>query len=500
MILAVQLAAQGGSTAFHTNSCNISDEEEILVSETFDVIIIGAGTAGLAALREVKKRTDNFAIINDGPWGTVCARVGCMPSKALIEAAKAFHRRTSFEEFGIQGAHCLTPDIAAVLRRVRRLRDDFVASTLKATEVLGERAISGRARLLEAGRLEVNGRELRARNIIIATGSRPVVPSPWLALDTQILTTDTLFEQKTLPDRVAIIGLGAVGVEMAQALGRLGIEVTAFSESDTIAGLSDPKVNAVAAELFADEFRVHLGKRADLRVADGGMRVTTGTQETAVDAVLASLGRRPNIENLGLETLGIPLNERGLPPVDPHTMQIADLPVFMAGDASGMRPLLHEAADEGHIAGINATHPTPIRFDRRTPLAIVFTDPGIAIVGKKHTSLPRGTLTGEVRFEPQSRARMAQRNDGILRIYAEPGSGKLLGAEMCSPDAEHMAHLLALAIDRSLTVHDMLRMPFYHPVLEEGLRTALRELSKQLPHCRESDLAGCEAFGAQALD
>ncbi|WP_041353196.1 dihydrolipoyl dehydrogenase [Nitrosospira multiformis] len=470
------------------------------MSETFDVIIIGAGTAGLAALREVKKRTDNFAIINDGPWGTVCARVGCMPSKALIEAAKAFHRRTSFEEFGIQGAHCLTPDIAAVLRRVRRLRDDFVASTLKATEVLGERAISGRARLLEAGRLEVNGRELRARNIIIATGSRPVVPSPWLALDTQILTTDTLFEQKTLPDRVAIIGLGAVGVEMAQALGRLGIEVTAFSESDTIAGLSDPKVNAVAAELFADEFRVHLGKRADLRVADGGMRVTTGTQETAVDAVLASLGRRPNIENLGLETLGIPLNERGLPPVDPHTMQIADLPVFMAGDASGMRPLLHEAADEGHIAGINATHPTPIRFDRRTPLAIVFTDPGIAIVGKKHTSLPRGTLTGEVRFEPQSRARMAQRNDGILRIYAEPGSGKLLGAEMCSPDAEHMAHLLALAIDRSLTVHDMLRMPFYHPVLEEGLRTALRELSKQLPHCRESDLAGCEAFGAQALD
>ncbi|MCC2681823.1 MAG: D-isomer specific 2-hydroxyacid dehydrogenase, NAD-binding protein [Nitrosospira multiformis] len=500
MILAVQLADQGGSTSFHINSCNISDEEEILVSETFDVIIIGAGTAGLAALKEVKKRTDNFAIINDGPWGTVCARVGCMPSKALIEAAKAFHRRTSFKEFGIQGADYLKPDIAAVLRRVRRLRDDFVASTLKATEVLGERAISGRARLLEAGRLEVNGRELRARNIIIATGSRPVVPSPWLALDRQILTTDTLFEQKTLPGRVAIIGLGAVGVEMAQALGRLGIEVTAFSKSDTIAGLSDPKVNAVAAELLADEFRIHLGKQADLRVADGGMRVSVGTQETAVDAVFASLGRRPNIENLGLETLGIQLNERGLPPVDPHTMQIADLPVFMGGDASGMRPLLHEAADEGHIAGINATHPAPIRFERRTPLAIVFTDPGIAIVGKKHASLPPGTLTGEVRFERQSRARMAQRNDGILRIYVEPVSGRLLGAEMCSPDAEHMAHLLALAIDRSLTVHEMLRMPFYHPVLEEGLRTALRELSKQLPRCRESDLAGCEAFGAQALD
>lgn len=470
------------------------------MSEIFDVIIIGAGTAGLAALREVKKRTDNFAIINDGPWGTVCARVGCMPSKALIEAAKAFHRRTSFEEFGIDGADCLTPDIAAILRRVRRLRDDFVASTLKATEVLGERAISGRARLLETGRLEVNGRELRARNIIIATGSRPFVPSSWLALDRQILTTDTLFEQEALPAHVAVIGLGAVGVEMAQALARLGIEVTGYNKSDTVAGLSDPEVNAVAAELLRDEFGVHLGEQADLQVAHGGIRVCAGTQETLVDAVLASLGRRPNIENLGLETLGIRLDEKGLPPVDPHTMRIADLPVFMAGDVNGMRPLLHEAADEGHIAGINVAHPASIRFERRTPLAIVFTNPGIAIVGKKHASLGSGTLAGEARFEHQSRARMAQRDDGILRIYAEPVNGRLLGAEMCSPGAEHMGHLLALAIDRSLTVHDMLRMPFYHPVLEEGLRTALRDLSRQLPRCRESDLAGCEALGAQALD
>src|SRR5687768_12490069 len=161
------------------------------MNETFDVIIIGAGTAGLAALREVKKRTRNFAIINDGPWGTVCARVGCMPSKALIEAANAFHRRDTFEEFGIRGADSLTLDIASALRRVRRLRDDFVASTVKVTEALGERAISGRARLQGIGRLEVNGQELRTRNIIIATGSRPVVPDPWRTAGQRILTTDT---------------------------------------------------------------------------------------------------------------------------------------------------------------------------------------------------------------------------------------------------------------------------------------------------------------------
>src|SRR6187549_1391734 len=110
------------------------------MNETLDVVIIGAGSAGLAALREVKKHTQRFVIINNGPWGTVCARVGCMPSKTLIEAANAFHRRGAFEEFGIRGAESLTVDIPAMLQRVRRLRDDFVASTLKTTDALGERA------------------------------------------------------------------------------------------------------------------------------------------------------------------------------------------------------------------------------------------------------------------------------------------------------------------------------------------------------------------------
>ncbi|HRP98146.1 MAG TPA: dihydrolipoyl dehydrogenase, partial [Rhodocyclaceae bacterium] len=110
------------------------------------------------------------------------------------------------------------------------------------------------------------------------------------------------------------------------------------------------------------------------------------------------------------------------------------------------------------------------------------------------------TLIGEVDFARQGRARAAQRNEGLMRIYAQRGTGALLGAEMCAPAGEHMAHLLALAIERGLTVHDLLRMPFYHPVLEEGLRTALRELAAQLPPAGDSDLAACPAFQADALD
>jgi dihydrolipoamide dehydrogenase len=122
-------------------------------------------------------------------------------------------------------------------------------------------------------------------------------------------------------------------------------------------------------------------------------------------------------------------------------------------------------------------------------------------VGKRFESLDsQQTLIGTVHFEAQARARMAQRNHGILRLYAQRENGKLLGAEMVVPAAEHMAHLLALAIDRSLTVQDMLRLPFYHPTLEEGLRTALRKISAQLPSCSESDLAGCEPLHAEALE
>lgn len=470
------------------------------MSQPLDVIILGAGSAGLAALREVRKRTDHWRIVNDGPWGTTCARVGCMPSKMLIEAANAYHARRALHTFGIEGADALRVDLPAVLRRVRALRDDFVAGTLAATDA-GERAISGHARLLDAQRVEVNGQVHTARRIIIATGSRPIVPEDWLAFGDRILTTDTLFEQPTLGPRVAVIGLGPLGVEIAQALARLGVEVMAFATGKSVAGLSDPAINDALLARLKDEFIVNVGDKAELREVAGGIQVTNGSATVVVDQVVAAMGRRPNLEHLGLDTLGVALDDKGRPPIDPCTLQVGDLPVFIAGDADGDRPLLHEAADEGHIAGLNALAPTPRGFARRTPLAITFSQPHAAVVGQRHADLPQGQwVVGTVDFARQGRARVAQCNHGRLNVYAEHGSGRLLGAELCAPAGEHMAHLLALAVEQRLTVHDLLRMPFYHPVLEEGLRTALRDAASRLPKASDSDLAACEAYGASALD
>ncbi|MCC6915687.1 dihydrolipoyl dehydrogenase [Nitrosomonas sp.] len=469
----------------------------------FDVVIIGAGSAGLSALREIRKRTDNFLLINDGPWGTTCARVGCMPSKLLIEAANAFHRRISFDEFGITGADRLEVDNYRVLQRVRRLRDDFVASTLKTVRELGPRALSGRARILSPEAIRVNGEKYHTRKIIIATGSRPVVPESWRDLGERLLTTDTLFEQKTLPGSIAVIGMGPVGLEMAQALSRLGVHVTGFGSHAMIGGITDPLVNQIAVSLLSDEFPLYLGARANVAInpQNGLITVSTGDAEIKVESVLAALGRRPNIDEADLEALGVPLDEKGLPPVNPDTLQIADLPVFLAGDVNQRRPLLHEAADDGHIAGLNAVGEELICFKRRIPLAIVFSDPNIAVAGKSFHSLQQETIhAGEVNFSHQGRALSAQVNRGVLRVYAAADSGRLLGAEMCAPAGEHLAHLLALAIGQSLTVRDLLRLPFYHPVLEEGLRTALRNLASKFPARHESDLAMCESFDSVALD
>ena len=471
------------------------------MNDRVDVLIIGSGTAGLSALREVRRKTDSFLLINEGSWGTTCASVGCMPSKALIEAANAFHDRKRMDILGLTGADGLGVDIPTVMSRVRSLRDNFVKGPEKVAAELGDRAISGRARLLAPDRVVVEGRQIEAGRIILATGSSPIVPQAWQRYGERIVTTDSLFEQTSLPRRIAVIGMGAIGAEMAQALARLGLEVAGFDADQTMAGITDPQVGAVFQRLLSRELALHLGGSAELAQGPDGLEVASQSGRFQADMVLAALGRRPNVDDLGLETLGVALDKKGLPPVNPNTLQIADLPVFMAGDANAQSPILHEAADEGYIAGRNAVSDRPDGYCRRTRLAITFSSPGVASVGKRFVELDAGEIAvGEVDFTRQGRARMGMRDEGLMRLYGNRRSGKLEGAEMCVPAAEHLAHLLALAIEHAMTVKDMLAMPFYHPVLEEGMRSGLRALARQLPDRGGSDLSACPEIGVEALD
>ncbi len=441
-----------------------------------DVAILGSGSAGLYALGQVRSAGKSFVLINGGQTGTTCARVGCMPSKALIQAAEDYHRLAILERYGVEGQERLTLDTAETLEHVQDLRDTFVErvrsnSTDKMPE---ERFISGYARFIEPHILEVDGQRIRADKIIIATGSTPIVPAEWKELGDSIITTDDIFELEELPQSLAVIGLGAIGLELGQSLARLGVDLTGFDILDTIAGISDPEVAQVAIKVIGRELPLHLGAAAEISREGEQLRVSAGEQTAVVDRVLASLGRRPNLQKLVLENSGLELDERGIPLFNPNTMQCGDSHIFIAGDVNGERQLLHEAGDEGRIAGHNACQQSAEPFQRKTPLGIVFCDPNIASVGARWSELdPATTAVGKVDFAPVGRALIMGRNRGVIRLYADKISGHLLGAEMFCARAENLAHLLAWSIQQKMRVGEMLQMPFYHPVLEEAMQAAL---------------------------
>lgn len=454
-----------------------------------DVAIIGAGTAGLNARRNaLKYGAESVVMIESGPYGTTCARVGCMPSKLLIHPADLSHEVDNLERFGIS-VEGKKVDGRAVMKRVRAERDRFVGFVEEAVEQIpAEQRMRGHARFVDDGLLEVDGEPLRARAIVIATGSSNWVPPVLDGAMDRVLTNDTIFELEDLPESVAVFGMGVIGMELGQALHRLGTEVVFFDPAPVLGGVSDPIVRESVRQTLGDELEMHWGIAAN-SVTDRGDRVEVSwkaangrSQSRDFSHILLATGRRANVASLDLGNTSAPLDRRGIPVSDPRTMQIGELPLFIAGDASGDRPLLHEAADEGKIAGQNAaTYPLTRAKVRRTPLAITFTDPNIALVGRRFAELREGEFeVGTVNYGDQGRARVMGKNAGIVRIYGDRRTGELVGAEMFGPRVEHTAHLMAWAIQMGMTAEDCLGMPFYHPVIEEGLRTALRDLCSEL--------------------
>lgn len=451
-----------------------------------DVVIIGTGTAGMTAYRSALAHTASVLAIEGGPYGTTCARVGCMPSKLLIAAAEAAHSAGEAHRFGV---HLAPPRIdgAQVMQRVRDERDRFVGFVTEAVEQWpAEHRLRGHARFVAPGVLQIDDHtRVEAGRIVIATGSTPDVNPAWRTiLGARLIINDDVFDWQTLPAAVAVVGTGVIGLELAQALHRLGVRVRLYGRSSRVGPLTDPVLQALSAKLFAAELPMTLG--TDLTLARDGdqVLVTTASGTERFDYLLAATGRRPNVKHLGLEHAGLPLGANGVPITDRNTGQIGDSAVFLAGDASDEHMLLHEAADDGRIAGDNAGRYPDVRVrPRRAPLAVVFSDPQIMLAGVSYAQLLHQGLafqTGQVSFEDQGRSRVMLKNQGALRVYAECGSGRFLGAEMIGPAAEHLGHLLAWSAQRGDTVQQMLDSPFYHPVVEEGLRTALRELQRAL--------------------
>ena len=268
-----------------------------------DVAIIGAGTAGISAFKEASKKTNKIVMIDHGPLGTTCARVGCMPSKAFIQVANYFYNRHFFSERGITGATQLKIHIPEVLNYVRKMRDHFTYGITQYLESLNDKFMIGSAEVCEPNVIKINNHKIIAKKIIIATGTESIVPASWGSPSNEILTSENFFDQLDFTTKIVRIGAGVIGLELGQALSRCGINISIFHAQNTIAKLSDPQVNNYAINVIQEEFPLYLNYKAQLEKKNNAFIIKGETESIETKQILAALGRKPNLVNINFEKL-----------------------------------------------------------------------------------------------------------------------------------------------------------------------------------------------------
>ena len=299
-----------------------------------DVAIIGAGTAGLSAYRAAKAAGANAALIEGGEYGTTCARVGCMPSKLLIAAADAAHAVGKASAFGVHVDGVIRIDGREVMDRVRRERDRFVGFALHDVQEIPQAdRIRGQACFVNDHTLAVADHTLvTSKSIVIATGSRATYPDSFNDLGDRLVISDDVFGWTDLPQAVAVIGTGIVGLELGQALHRLGVRVAVLGRGGRVGPISDPEIRACALEAFNEEFTLepdaqiaHMRRHGE-RVAIGRTGPKGAAEIEYFDYVLAATGRTPNVSGIGLDKTTLKLDAKGMPSFDPVTTRTANPP------------------------------------------------------------------------------------------------------------------------------------------------------------------------------
>ncbi|MEK9696323.1 MAG: dihydrolipoyl dehydrogenase [Candidatus Poseidoniales archaeon] len=463
-----------------------------------DVVVIGAGSAGMTAYRTVKKAGKSCILIENNLYGTTCARVGCMPSKLLIAAAEAAHAVEHSHQFGVE-AGVYEVNRSAVMKRVRTERERFVKFvTDDVYSFPDEDRVLGEYGFIDDHTLEGfhSGEKIHGDRFIIATGTSPFILPVFSNIRDVILDNEDLFNFHTLPKSLAVIGTGAIGLEIGQAMTRLGVRTSVFGIQKLIGMISDPEVLDIANQIFHREIDLH----NDVKIYESSKEYPENGFEKQIriswkdrdekfsevyEHVLSATGRISNFEKLNLHNTSLDYSNRKLK-FDLDTLQCfhengEPSHVFVAGDVTGDRMILHEAIDEGRAAAENAISNVVQKRFSRSPLSVIFTDPNIAMVGSRYVDLEEGKfVTGKVSYENQGRSRVILQNRGAAHLYFSKASKRFLGAEIIGPRAENLGHLLAWAHQMSMNVDQMLSMPFYHPVIEESIRTALRNAKEQL--------------------
>ena len=453
---------------------------------SYDLLVIGAGAAGSAAAHSAAEQGAHVALIERDKIGGTCLNYGCDPTKTLLHTARLLSQARQSETYGVLIPlsslewRAAREHVHQVVNQMRGGTSDEASAQLKKQ---GIDFMYGEARFTSPREISVDGRSLTAERVIVAAGSQNLVPQIEGLKEVGFLTNKTVLNLQKLPNRLAIVGGGAIGIEFSQMFQRFGVEVSVIEKGPMILDKEDPALATQLCTLLSQE-GIEFRTSAELlrvRQTAPGRQLTYRDgqgreQELTADEILLSLGRRPALEGLGLEEIGVKTSKRGIE-VD-HYLRTSVPHIWAAGDITGGYMFTHVANEQGRLAAQNAFAAQPRPFDEPVIPWVTFTDPPLAHAGPTEDELrQRGQnyQVGRAEFKDVERALTLGQTQGEIKLLAD-AQGKLLAGHILGPGAGELIAPIVIAIRTRMSAGELAATLLPYPTLSEGLRWAAERL------------------------
>jgi len=456
----------------------------------YNMVVIGGGSAGLVSAYIASAVKAKVALIEKHKMGGDCLNTGCVPSKALIRSSKIFNYFRRASEFGLEP---IAPKLqfSKVMERVQKVIQEIEPhDSIQRYSSLGVECITGEAQILSPYEVKVNGKVLTTKNIVVATGARPLVPKiPGLEL-IKPLTSDNIWNLREQPKKLVVLGGGPIGCELAQSFGRLGTNVTLIEMSNRIMSREDVDVSTLVTESFQKEGVRILTSHKALRIenASGETRLICETdgKEVAIefDQILLALGRRANVTGFGLEELGVEISGRGTVVAD-EFLRTTNFPnIYVCGDVTGPYQFTHTAAHQAWYVAVNALFSPfkSFKVDYRVIPWCTFNDPEVARVGLNETEAKEKNIDYEVTrygIDDLDRAIADSEAHGFVKVLTVPGSDRILGVTIVGHHAGDIIAEYVTAMKYGLGLNKILGTIHIYPTLSEANKYAAGVWKKQ---------------------